>query len=265
MTHQRWLAVSGAALATLGVATATAQAAPTPVDQKQDLNVTVSPSKAGTKKAPKPAAISVTIRTENVASPATTKTVSVFFGKGVSFNNTRFPTCSAKAIVQQRSIKSCPKGSIVGKGTARAIGFVSSGDGYSQIPETLSVTAVNSTNNTLQLFVQGAAPLTVAAPITGKLVKASGKYGARLNVTVPQQLREVIPGSWAPLVYFHVKVKATTTVRHGNQKVKVPYVQTTSCAKGGWPFRADFGFDGAAGVPFSSGPVTAVSPNAKCS
>jgi len=265
MSYPRWRAVTGVSLATLGIAAATAQAAPVSVDQKQDLNVTVKPSKAGTKKAPTPATLGVTIRTENVDNPATTKTVSVFFGKGISFNNASFPTCSLKTINQQRSIRGCPKGSIVGRGTARAIGFIGTPGSYSMIPESLTVTAVNSTHNTLQLFVQGAAPLTVAAPITGKLVKASGKYGMRLNVTVPQALREVIPGNWAPLVFFKVSVKATTTVTKGGKKVKVPYVQTTSCPKGGWPFSAGFGFDDAAMAPFGSPPVTAVSPNAKCS
>ncbi|HEY4278729.1 MAG TPA: hypothetical protein VGM91_10935 [Conexibacter sp.] len=260
MSHPRWRTVTGVTLAALGMSVATAQAAPTPVDMVQNLKVAINPGKAGTKKAPRPAAIGVTISSPN-AQPATTKTVSVYFGKGISFNNAKFPTCSLQQIQQANSIARCPRGSIVGRGTARAIGFL----GPSQVPESLTVTAVNSTNNTLQLYVQGAAPLPIAAPITGKLAKASGKYGSRLDVTLPDALRQVLPGAYAPLVFFNVKVKATTTVKQGKRSVKVPYVQTTSCPSGGWPFRGDFSFDSAPLVPFSSDPVTAVSPNAKCS
>lgn len=259
MSFPRWRTLAGVSLAVFGVGAASAQAAdPKPVDMVQNLRVTISPSKAGTARKPKPAAIGVTISSPS-PEPATTETVSVSFGKGVTFNNKQFPTCSLKTISANKGLSKCPKGSIVGKGSARAIGFLSG----TQVPETLSVTAVNSPGDTLQLYVNGTNPLPIAAPITGKLVKASGKYGYKLNVTLPNELREVIPGTYAPLVYFHVDVKATTTVRKGNKTVRVPYVQTVSCPKGGWPFEADFTFDQLG--PFIDGPLNAVSPNAKCS
>lgn len=259
MSFPRWRTLAGVSLAVLGVSAASAQAAdPVAVDMVQELKVGISPSKAGTKAKPKAAAIDVTIQSPT-ESPATTETVNVFFGKGVQFNNRAFPTCSLRTISRTRSLSGCPKGSIVGKGKARAIGFLSG----ARVPEDLTVTAVNSPGNTLQLFVKGTNPLQISAPITGKLAKASGKYGYKLSVTLPQELREVLDGVYAPLVFFNVKVRAQTTVRRGGRATKVNYVETTSCPSGGWPFKADFTFDQAA--PFIDGPQTAVSPVSKCS
>ncbi|ADB50268.1 hypothetical protein Cwoe_1842 [Conexibacter woesei DSM 14684] len=259
MSFPRWRTLAGVSLAVFGVSAASAQAAdPVSVDMVQELKVGISPSKAGTKQKPKAAAIDVTIQSPT-ETPATTKSVDVFFGKGIEFNNRAFPTCSLKTINATRSLSKCPKGSIVGKGKARAIGFLSG----QRVPESLTVTAVNSPGNTLQLFVKGTNPLQIAAPITGKLTKASGQYGYKLSVTLPQELREVLDGVYAPLVFFNVKVQSQTTVKRGGKSTKVNYVETTSCPRGGWPFKADFVFDQAA--PFIDGPLTATSPAAKCS
>jgi len=263
MSYSRWRALAGASLAVFGVSAISAQVAGAkPVDMVQELNVKITPAKAGTAKKPKPAQIEVNIQSPT-PEPATTESVKVFFGKGLRFNNTKFPTCSLASIKSSKSIAGCPKGSIVGKGSARAIGFL----GGSQVPESLSVTAINSTNNSLLLWLNGTAPLPLSDALVGKLVKASGQYGYRLDVTIPKNLREVLPGTYAPLVFFNVKVKATTTVKQGKgkkaKKVKVNYVETTSCPKGGWPFKADFTFDSAA--PFTDDPLTSVSPASKCS
>lgn len=256
MSFPRWQALAGVSLAVLGVTAASAQAA-TPVEMVQQLRVGIAPSKAGTKSRPKAASIDVTIQSPT-QTPATTKTVDVFFGKGVRFNNRAFPTCSLRVINASRSLSKCPKGSIVGRGRARAIGFLSG----QPVPEALKVTAVNSPGDTLQLFVEGSNPLQIAAPITGKLTKASGRYGYKLAVRLPQDLREVLDGVFAPLVFFNVKVRAQTTVTSGGRSTRVNYVETTRCPSGGWPFKADFTFDQAA--PFIDGPLTAVSPVSKC-
>lgn len=262
MSFPRWRTLAGVTLAVFGAATTAQVASAAPVDMVQDLKVTITPGKAGTSKKPKAAAIGVTIQSPTLE-PATTESVRLLLGKGIKINNTAFPTCSASLINANKSIAKCPKGSIVGRGTARAVGFL----GGAQVPETLSVTAINSDKNSLQLYVSGTNPLRISGPITGKLSKASGKYGYRLDVTIPKYLREVIPGVYAPLVYFKVDVKATTTVTKGKgkqaKKVKVNYIETTSCPSGGWPFEAGFAFDQAA--PFTAGPLTAVSPAAKCS
>ncbi len=258
MSYSRWRTLAGVSLAVLGVTAASAQAAD-PTDMVQELRVGISPARAGTKRKPKAAAITVTINspTEN---PAATKEVDVYFGKGLEFNNRLFPSCSTATINRSQSIEGCPKGSIVGKGRARATGFTAG----QKVPEELTVTAVNGTSNQLHLFVEGSNPVAIASPLTGRLSKARGPYGYKLAVTIPENLRNVSPGViYAALSYFTVKVKATHTVRRGTRKVKVPYVTTVGCTRGGWPFRADFRFD--PNAPFFDDPLTAESPKAKCS
>lgn len=256
MSFPRWRTLTGVSLAVLGVSAATAQAGE-PVDMVQELKVGITPASAGSKAKPRAAAIDVTISSPT-ATPAATESVDVFFGKGIRFNNGAFPTCSLQTINRARGLTKCPKGSIVGKGRARAIGFI----GGTQVPEDLTVTAVNSPGNTIQLFVKGSTPLPIADAITGRLTKASSRYGHKLAVTIPKPLREVLPGTYAPLVFFNVKVKAQTTVRRGGKSKKVNFVETTSCPSGGWPFKADFSFDEQA--PFVDEPLTAVSPVSKC-
>jgi len=255
MSYSRWRTLAGVSLAVLGVTAASAQAAD-PTDMVQELRVGISPSRAGTKRKPQPAAINVTINspTEN---PAATKTVDVYFGKGLAFNNRLFPTCSTATINRTQSVSGCPRGSIVGKGRARATGYTAG----TKVPETLSVTAVNGASNQLHLFVKGTVPIAISGPLTGKLSRASGPYGYKLAVKIPENLRNVAPGQiYAALSFFTVRVKATTKLRDGRS---VDYVTTTGCPKGGWPFRANFAFD--PNAPFFDDPLTAESPKAKCS
>ncbi|MCW2951272.1 MAG: hypothetical protein JWQ48_442 [Conexibacter sp.] len=244
MTFSRCRTLVGVTLVALGTTATVAQAA----DQgQQQLTVKISPAKAGTKNKAAGAGIHVTIR-DTAATPATTQTTTISFGKGVSFNNTKFPTCAVATIDRAKSVAKCPKGSIVGKGTARAIGQLAG----TAVPESLTVTAVNAPRNTLALFVKGETPLTIAGTLTGKLSKAGGKYANKLTVTIPSYLREVLPGTFAPLVMFDVTVKATATVKQGGKSVKVPYVQTTGCSGGSWPFLGAFTYD--QGAPNPVGP-----------
>jgi hypothetical protein len=241
MTLSRCRTLVGVTLVALGTTATVAQAA----DQgQQQLTVKISPGKAGTKKQPAAAGIHVTIR-NTAAAPGTTKTTTISFGKGVSFNNTKFPTCAVATIDKAKSVGKCPKGSIVGRGKARAIGLL----GGTAVPEDLTVTAVNAPRDTLALFVKGASPLTIAGTLTGKLSKAGGAYANKLTVTIPSYLREVLPGTFAPLVLFDVSVKATATVKQGSKSVKVPYIQTTGCTGGSWPFLGAFTYDQAAPNP----------------
>lgn len=251
MKISRCRTLVGATLLALGTTATVAQAA----DQgQQQLTVKLSPSKAGTKKKPAAAGIHVTIR-NTAATPATTKTTTISFGKGISFNNGKFPTCSIAVINKAKSVASCPKGSIVGKGTATANGLL----GGNVVPENLTVTAVNAPSNTLALFVKGAVPLDISGTLTGKLSKSGGIYGSKLAVTIPSYLRQVLPGTFAPLVRFDVSVKATTTVKRGGKKVKVPYIQTTKCPSGGWPFRGAFTYDQSAPNPVGPSSSTTTS------
>lgn len=255
MRNPRWRALAGATLVALCATTALAQAA----DDPQQLKVGLSKTKAGTKKKPAATGIHVTITNLVVDNPSTTETTTISFPKALAFNNAQFPTCKASQITLRKSVATCPKGSIVGHGTANAVGIA----GSSRIPETLSVTAVNGPRSTLNLFVAGDTPLSIKGILVGKLLKAGGAYGYKLAVTIPPGLRMVGAGIYAPLVRFDVNVNATVTVKSGKgakaKKHKVSYVVTTGCKAKRWNFMAAFTYDQAAPNPIgpSSSTTTA--------
>jgi hypothetical protein len=250
MSFSGWRALTGVTLATLCVIAAPAQA-----EMVQNLAVTVKPPKAGSPRKPKAASIGITISSPT-PEPATTQTVDLFLGKGLTFNDAAFPTCTQQMIKRAKGVTRCPRGSLVGRGSARAIGLF----GGTQVPEQLKITVVNGPRRTLLLFVSGSNPVSISDALVGRLTKVSGRYGWKLSVEIPPQLREIIESTYAPLVDFHVDVKATTTVKRGRgrraRRASVSYVATTACPAGGsWPFRADFTFDQAA--PYVSGPISA--------
>jgi hypothetical protein len=207
------------AAAALGV-TSTAWA----VNADQGLKVTLSPTKAGTKKKPANVNIKVTTTTNpHDATPfATTKTV-IHFDKNLVFNPKKFKTCSAATI--QANEANCPKGSKVGKGDAvgTAIGQTSN----------LTVTAFNGPNGKFMLHVVASTPLQIDGVIQATLAKDTGKYGYKLNVPIPDNLQQPVPGVFATLLRFFTSVKGTAK--------GVPYVGLKGCPKSKkLSFKGDF-------------------------
>jgi hypothetical protein len=197
-----------AAIAVVGVV-GVAQA----VDAEHKLKVTTSPTKAGTSK--KPANLKlftdlITIPAPNDP-PFATKTAVVSFDKNLVFNTKNAKVCS-KATVQSDQSK-CPSGSKVGSGKA-------TGNALGQT-ENLTVTAYNGGGTKLELHVVGSAPLVIDSVIEGILANASGKYGKKLNVTVPENLQQPLTGVFATLTDFQVTVKGGTSSK--------PYIGLKGC------------------------------------
>jgi hypothetical protein len=184
------------------------------VNADQGLDVSLSPTKAGTKQ--KPAAVKIKVKTttnpkDNV--PFATREAVIHFDKALVFNPKKFKTCSASKI--QASESSCPKGSKVGSGSAigTAIGQTSN----------LKVSAFNGPKSKLMLHVTASTPLQIDAVIQASLKKDKGKYGYKLVVPIPENLQQPVPGVFATLKQFVTSVKATSK--------GVPYVGLASCPK----------------------------------
>lgn len=193
----------------------------------QTINVSVSPSKAGTKKKPVPVKLKVDIKTKKkVASEEfATKTATIFFDKNLVFNPKSFPTCTAATV--QSNEAGCAKGSKVGSGSA-------TGEALGQV-QNLKVSAFNGPGSTLNLHVTGSTPLAIDSVIVGKLQKASGIYGTKLAVTIPDNLQQPLPGVFATLTSF------VTTINKQSRKGK-PYVGLAGCTKKKLNFKGDFVF-----------------------
>ena len=190
-------AVAAVAVGITGVAQA--------VDAEHKLVVKTTPTKAGTKTKP----ANMKLFTDLITIPApndpafATKTAVVSFDKNMVFNTKAVKSCS-KTQVQSDETK-CPKGSKVGTGKA-------TGSALGQT-ENLTVTAFNGGGTKLELHVKGNAPLVIDSVIEGKLATASGKFGKKLNVAVPENLQQPLTGVFATLTDFQVTVKGGTSAK----------------------------------------------------
>ena len=109
------------------------------VDADQGLSVSVSPSKAGTKVKPKSVKLKITTTTtpaQGSAQFATTQAV-LYFDKNLKLGGSKFKSCTAAKV--QADETTCPKGSKVGGGTAKA----QAGPGGAQKVAPITVTAFN--------------------------------------------------------------------------------------------------------------------------
>jgi hypothetical protein len=221
-----------ALLAAASVAVVAATSPAWAINAEQGLSVAVTPSTAGTKAKPKNVKLKVTTTTKPAADQAafaTTQAV-LYFDKGLTFGGSKFASCTVAKV--QAAEKNCPKGSKVGTGSAKgaALGLI----------ENLSVTAFNGpSGKTLLLHVVGSSPLSIDSVINAKLSKASGKYGTKLTVPIPDSLQAPITnpdGSkvYATLTEFITSVKGTAK--------GTPYVGLKSCSGGKLNFKGTFAY-----------------------
>jgi len=218
------------------------------------LNIKLSSSKAGTSKKPKAVKLNfeLAVDTDDGTSPPTTKETVVSFSKGIKFNSNIFPSCTLAAL-NSKGPSGCVKGSKVGTGSALALVGGSPGEPKPSTTEALTVTAFNGPQGkSLLLYLSGDTPAAINQAIEGKLTKASSPFGYQLDVTIPPNLQQPVPGLFAPLIDFKVNTGATLKKKKGKKTVKINYIETTSCPSGaagkGWPFKADLTFANDPGI-----------------
>jgi hypothetical protein len=159
------------------------------------------------------------------------------FPSGARVNADAFKTCAAKKLARTGP-STCPKGSIIGKGTAVAWAL--------QTEFHADMTVFNGPGNNRKRAISIYAKLkeipTLTVQLDGTLRKTSGKYGYVLDVPVPT-IAPIGPGSEASITGFE-----TTVGAYARKKgKKVPYIEApTSCRGAGWPFLGAFDYaDGA--------------------
>lgn len=210
----------------VAAATITGLAAPSAVqavNAEHQIKVTATPRKAGTKAKPKGTKLKVTLLTtpkDDV--PFATSAAIVAFDKNLVFSTSSFKSCSKTQV--QSAPQACPAGSKIGSGSA-----VASALGQT---ETLTVQAFNGPGGTLEMLVRGSSPLQIDSVIEGKLKNASGAFGKRLVVSIPQNLQTPVPNVYATLTDF------TVTISNKTSKGK-PYVGIKGCTNRHLKFRSD--------------------------
>lgn len=210
------------------------------VNADQGLDVKVTGSKAGTKKKPRNVKLTVITTTtpKDSTAFATTKAV-LYFDKNLKFGGSKFASCTAAKL--QAAESNCPKASKVGTGSAN-------GSALGQ-QEPLTVTAFNGPKGkSLLLHVVGSNPLQIDSVIDAKLSKASGKYGMKLTVPIPDKLQQPVPGVYATLTKFLTAVKGTAK--------GTPYIGLAGCSGGKLHFKGTF--------TFTDGSTLGATSTAKC-
>jgi len=203
-------------LASVGLAGGVAVAqAPEP---SHELKMSVSPSKAGTKRKPKNVRVKLDVQ-HSEASKTTVSRIVVAFPKAIAINTKDFDTCTPDELIEKGE---CPKGSKVGTG-----GAVAKADaGGGQITVDFDVAFYVGSSKTLTFDVkQKGGNLGATFPV--KIGSAGGKFGRKLTIDIPKNLQSP-NGVFAYLTELDASLKGTT----GKGKKKHGLFEATDC-KGG--------------------------------
>jgi hypothetical protein len=226
-------ATVAAALVVVGVASA--------VDAQQAIDVKITHNKAGTKAKPKTVGklTVVTTTTPGAGSPAgtfATSKATIFFDKNLVFNGKAFKECKPADPAKPTPTEVASKCTSAKVGSGKATGQASVGGA-----EPLTVTAYNGAaskanpaNRWFYLRVQGSAPLLIDSVIPATLKRATGAYGLKLEVPIPQNLQTPLTGITATLLNFSTSVGGTSK--------GTPYVGLKGCSGGKLKFKGTFIF-----------------------
>jgi hypothetical protein len=216
--------VIGALIAVLALAFASMAYAQKgdPANTTNQLKVTVSPSKAGTKKKPKGVALNLGITggTKNgTGQPATSTSLNTTLPAGFKINSGAWPKksrCNLATMRAQKSPNSCPKSSKVASGSS-----IAKANGGAFV-ETLKVSGYALTNGNIGFYLHGT-PVALNKTLEGKVVKG----GRGLNVVIDPDVQQPVPGFYTGITKLQLNLKGSASVKGK----KIGIAQTTSCPK----------------------------------
>jgi hypothetical protein len=176
-------ALGGIVALSFGVATATGQTAP----GGATVEPTFKPSKAGTKK--KPRSTQLRMKVVNEDDSQTADRIVIHLPKNLVISTKGIGKCSASKLATQGP-SACPKKSRVGSGTAHArvnVNDPATAGNYSTFNVNAVVTGAKKLD--FHLALQG---LELEVVAKGTLKKASGRYGQKLDVILPQEAQNYL-------------------------------------------------------------------------
>jgi len=198
--------------------------------------------------------------------PDIAPTTRVFFAKQIKNNAALFPSCKQAEIDGMATIPAKCTKAIVGKGAATAYAGQPGAPRANSVKEDLTVKAINGPKGKKLFLVVSSTPTApvqiLNRVIPGTVVRASGPFGFSVRFDIPENLQTQL-GLSISLTYFQVKISGTPrTFTVKGKKVKVSYLQVTSCPGGKLPVKAIAKFkDSANGGTLT--PVTSAS-RGKC-
>jgi hypothetical protein len=166
-------------LAAVGVASAQAPGA--------DMTVKVAPKNAGTKAKPKDSVITLEIVNRDFSQTASR--LEIWIPKSLKIDNKAAKKCSV-AKLSAGGPAACPKASKIGGGSADARAGVNTSANPPVLPFKVTAFATGSTSIAFYLQQTNGSIVAVAP---AKVKKASGKYSAKLDVSIPEEPAQQYP------------------------------------------------------------------------
>lgn len=191
--------------------------------------VTVDPSNAGTKAKPKPTLLDI-----NVVNSDTSQTASqliLHVGKRIKVSGKGLTKCDMDAI-QEAGPDGCPAASVAGGGTANARAGVNISPTPPQLP--FAVTAIITGKKSLVFYLEQTDG-DIVAIAKAKIRDASGKYGQRIVINIPEVPAQQYPeGVYNGLEEIDAQLFA--------KKGKKALFRSRGCKGGKHPFKAEIVF-----------------------
>jgi hypothetical protein len=186
------------------------------------LQTKLTPKNAGTKKKPKNSSLDLNIVNGNTQ--RTMSALDIYMPKALKVSLKGMPSCAPDKV----QARSCPKSSILGTGEAKAktgVNGTSPGDLTFDVKAVKTKSQVNGKDMLGFVIDDGGSLLFLTET---KLSKASGKYGQRLHIDVPE-LAQHAGTAYNGLVSLHTKL--------GKKKGKNMLMSTTGCKGKKHPFK----------------------------
>jgi len=189
------------------------------------VNGSVSPTKSGTKKHPKPVALKFgyTVAEKSGKRPGLIRKYTIGFS-GLQVNTNFFKGCTAAKIDAAQSDAGCPKGSLMGTGSVENAAGASSDETSKDVSCHLDLKLYNSRNNKAAIYLHGApnsdpaknCPLSIDKAIDANFVRTAG--GTSLVFTVDNTLLHPAPGFDNAVVLVGSNIRKATVKKNGKTR-----------------------------------------------
>jgi hypothetical protein len=205
-------------------------------------SATATPNKAGTAAHPRGVTLSASARLifpEDVEAPIVTG-IDIVASPGIDWHGDKYATC-AKATLDRKGPKGCPRTSIMG--TATATGRADT------VAARVDVVFVNGGERTTYAYATLNNPARVRETLVIHTTRmSSGPWGHRETVSIPRSL-QIVGG--VPLQLDRIRFTI------GGRSYAKGYVASTSCPSGGWKYQvtAHTSTDGQASQTVGSGRI----------
>ena len=215
------------------------------VTERASLHAAFSPDRLGVSTT---VSFSFRLATAEGAAPPPLTAIDLHMPAGIGYATTTLglALCSAQTLLAS-GLAGCPANSRLGYGSALVEVPFGTGAGH-EIPEVQAVAGPSPDGNMVVLFyANGLYPVSAQLAFAGEILPDRGRYGSRLNTSVPL-VASVPAGPDVSILAVNATIGPShlTYYRHAHGRLVAFHPRGVSvperCPHGGFPFAADFAF-----------------------